>query len=391
VTLLTFFLAQAMAGPVPVAASAAEGTRPACLIGLAASYDRPYGPWAPWNVPVLGLPRHADSKRYARQLWRSGSETRGNINLTFEDYTYPVYDARLADSWRPIEVAQPSNLHGSAVPWHPDWSSATGSDGQVIILDPDSGREWDLWQIEFDGSTVSASNGSVVPGSYWIRETGFPPSRGAGIPYLAMLVRPAEVARNLIPHALSMPIKGIDKSRFVPPATKSDGLGVDGSVPDGIPEGTRFALHVSDSEIEAWASSLPISPAGRQSARVIARALRDYGWFITDNGGSAHLQFEDRLTAGPAWDMLGLGKVEDGGKEYPRDLLDGLIREDRIYAIVPSDQYPAELRASPDEGPARASVQQHAEQERALHAEGQCPWGARASRARERGADADPP
>ena len=32
-------------------------------------------------------------------------------------------------------------------------------------------------------------------------------------------------------------------------------------------------------------------------------------------------------------------------KEYPRDLLDGLITPDNIYAIAPSDQYPAALRA----------------------------------------------
>ena len=72
---------------------------------------------------------------------------------------------------------------------------------------------------------------------------------------------------------------------------------------------------------------------------MIARALRDYGWFVTDHAGSAHLQFEDRLTAAAGWTALGLGRITAGGKEYPRDLLDGLLQRDRIHAIVPSNQY----------------------------------------------------
>jgi hypothetical protein len=348
-TALAAVLAQAAAGAASVAAAPAGDARPSCLVELAASYERPFGPWAPWNVPVIGLPTHLDSQRYVEQLWRHASERPGNINLTFEEYTYPVYEGRMAEGWYPVETEQPSNLDGAEIPWHPGWLPASGSDGQVIILDPESGREWDLWRVRFDGSTVRASNGRLVPGSYWTREVGHPASRGAGIPYLAMLVRPAEIARNLIPHALSMAIRGIHESQFVPPATNSDGSVAEWAVAEGIPEGTRFALDVTDAEIKAWAASLPISAEGRQSARVIARALRDYGWFITDNGGSAHLQFEDRLTAGPAWATLGLDVTVAGDKQYPRDLLDGLLREERIYAVVPSDRYPAELRASPEQ------------------------------------------
>jgi hypothetical protein len=165
-----------------------------------------------------------------------------------------------------------------------------------------------------------------------------------------MLVRPAEIARHRIPHALSMSTRGIHKSKFVPPATSTDGSVAEWAVANGIPEGTRFALRVTDAEIDAWVASLPLSAVAKQSAHTIARALRDYGWFITDNGGSAHLQFEDRLTAGPAWSLLGLDRTLVDGNEYPRDLLDGLMRKDRIYVIAPSDEYPAALRASADRG-----------------------------------------
>jgi hypothetical protein len=209
----------------------------------------------------------------------------------------------------------------------------------VIVLDPPTGREWNLWQVSFSSGIVTATNGNLVPGSYWSKTDGFAPSGGSGIQYLAMLVRPQEVASGVIRHALSMPVKGVNRTLCIPPATKTDRgrFGID----NGVPEGMRFFLRASDSQIESWIAGLPAGLGGttRQSTRVIARALRDYGWFITDHAGSAHLQFEDRLTAAAGWNALGLGRISAAGKEYPRDLLDGLLQPDRIAAILPSDQY----------------------------------------------------
>ncbi|MBW2458255.1 MAG: hypothetical protein JRI68_27370 [Deltaproteobacteria bacterium] len=73
----------------------------------------------------------------------------------------------------------------------------------------------------------------------------------------------------------------------------------------------------------------------------MAVALRDYGWFITDTAGSAKFQLEAQESAMDEWVALGLEAYEASDThEYPRDLLDGLITEARIYALVPSDQYP---------------------------------------------------
>jgi hypothetical protein len=304
------------------------------------SYPQPFGPNAPWNIPVTVFPRRVDSDTYRNRLWDIGVNRPGNFDLTFDDYTYPVYDASTATMQAKVVVREDwgSNLVGKTIPWNPNWVPSHGFwtgdpsvDSQVIILDPVTGREWDLWQVSYSSGTVTISYGDLVPGSYWTREQGFAPSRGSGIPYLAMLVRPEEIAAGAIRHALSMPAHNIDRSVFVAPATKTDG-DVFG-VRNGIPEGMRFALDVTDADIEAWATNLSLSDVGKQSARIIATALRDYGWFITDNAGTAHIQFEDRATAGAEWEALGLGTVSAGGKEYPRDLLDGLMLRDRIYAV----------------------------------------------------------
>jgi hypothetical protein len=302
-------------------------------------YCRPFGSGAPWNVPVAEVPRHPGSSTFVQRLWNDAPDRPGNFNLSFDEYTYPVYFVADSAGLYPVRTRWRSNLDGKKIPWNPRWRPASGSDAQVIILDPDVGAEWDLFAVSFDGTTVHAQNGSRIPGDYRRKEDGHPPSRGAGIQYLAMLVRPVEIAQGGIHHALSMPIRNTDGEYYVPPATK---LEFPDQPPDGIPEGMRFALDVSDGEIEQWLLTLPrsLSAETRRSARIIATALRDYGWFITDTSGAAHLQFEDRLTAEAGWRKLGLHEQTVGGRAYPRDLLDGLITPQRIYTLVPSDQYP---------------------------------------------------
>ncbi|CAI8821753.1 hypothetical protein [Methylocaldum szegediense] len=296
-------------------------------------YLRPFGPNAPWNRPVKVLPRHPQSDVLAERLWMFGPSRPGNFNLSFSGYTYPVYtvDSATVAVW--VQAGM-GNLNGTQIPWNPNWRAASGSDSQVIILDPATGREWDLWQVNAKGTRVFVSNGNLVPGSYLTKEDGFKPSRGCGIPYLAMLVRPEEIAQGKIEHALSMPIRNTAQT-FVPPATKSDGK----TTENGIPMGTRFALDITDAEIDAWVNSLPrqLPLQTRRSARIIAVALRDYGWFITDTAGGAHFQFEDYATAQGKWEELGLGERSIGWKNYPTDLLDGLITRERIYAIAPSN------------------------------------------------------
>ena len=301
-------------------------------------YCRPFGPRAPWNTSAESVPRHPKSTTFAKRLWHRASDRPGNFNLTFDGYTYPVYYVADSVGLYPIKTRWGSNIDGKNIPWNPRWQPASGSDAQVIILDPDTGTEWDLFDVRFDGTTLHAQNGSRVPGDYRRKEDGHPPSRGIGIQYLAMLVRPEEIAQGEIRHALSMPIRNTNGKYFVPPATK---LEWPDNPANGIPEGMRFALDVSDHDIDEWLHMLPrgLSESTRKSARIIATALREYGWFITDTSGAAHLQFEDRLTAEEDWRKLGLEMQTVGGKEYPRDLLDGLFKEERIYTLVPSDQY----------------------------------------------------
>jgi hypothetical protein len=272
------------------------------------------------------MPPHPDSAALVSKLWRASA-----ITVTTRDYTYPVYYAAQATATYTVKCRYPDwgNLHGKTIRWNPAWKPSHGFysgnddyDNQVIVLDPATGREWNLWQVKAPDTVnriLRCGSASLVPGSYWTKTDGFKPPRGCGIQCFAMLTTAAEVRDGAIRHALSMPTRGIDKTAYVPPATKTDGGTAAYAVAGGIPMGTRFALRVTDAELAAWA-------AGRQSALVIGRAVRDYGLIVTDNAGATHVQLEDRKSAGAAWDALGL--------TYPRDLLRGLVREDRLYATA---------------------------------------------------------
>ncbi|AZQ65910.1 hypothetical protein EF888_01430 [Silicimonas algicola] len=306
------------------------------------AYVRPFSPDAPWNIPVAGLPRAENSEELASKLWDDSYTDREvrNFNINNTSYTYPVYEVTEDTPDFPVVDRNGwGNLGGTRIPFDPSWEAAPGSDAQIIILDPATGREWNLWQAEFDGNSVNVSNGNLVPGSYFDNEEGFAPSRGVGIQYSAMLVRPEEVAQGVIEHALSMPIQNTSGSEFVAPGTKLEFPGVR---LDGIPEGTRFALDVSYDDIDAHIARLPdsVSDVTANSLRTIMVAMKDYGWFITDTAGSAHFQLESTTSAREEWEELGMIDKDYGGAVYPRDALDGLMTESRIVAFVPSDQYP---------------------------------------------------
>ena len=62
-------------------------------------------------------------------------------------------------------------------------------------------------------------------------------------------------------------------------------------------EGLVLALAPSRLE-EALRLLSTLPPETVRAARIIAVALRDYGWFITDTAGAATFQFEANVTAG---------------------------------------------------------------------------------------------
>jgi hypothetical protein len=342
------------------------------------SFTRAFGPAAPWNRPVAGLTQHTDSATLSSRLLADGSVTPGDFNCTFSQYTYSVYE-KDGSGGKPaatttIQVSFTDHGHptwgnvteGTLVPWNPAWLPSGGfwagsnaEDNWLIILDTSTGEEIDLWQVSLVSGKLQVGSANKIAGDY---RTKIAPvasdigARGCGIQNLAFLVRSKEVESGVIEHALGMPTRAESTPTaplpFVSPAQKTDGNVNLGAVTNpGIPSGTRFYLNMTDTELDTWVAALPsaLGTAGKNSARIIAQALRDYGWFISDSAGNAaHFQFEDYNSAD--WTALGLQPQTIGGKPYPESLLDGLITSGRLRAIVPSNLYPAYVPPEPASG-----------------------------------------
>lgn len=305
---------------------------------------RPFGPKAPWNVRVEHLAVHPESDLLVGRMFIDDRGQRAaRFQITIDTHTFPVYDATTSLGPTPIKTYWPSNLTGK-IPWNPAWKPGVGADAMMIVLDEANGLEWDLEKVDFRIQVINAARANMVTGDYRKKEDGFLGSRGSGIPYLAGLVRPQEVQAGRIDHALSMSVPNISGTTFVAPALKAE---FPQGAKFGIPAGTRFALRATDQEIDLWLNSLPkeLTLRTRDTARIIAVALRDYGWFITETSPANLFHFESRVTAEKAWLGLGFEAKKVRRNEYPRDLMDSLLTSERIIAYAPSDQYPEAWRA----------------------------------------------
>jgi hypothetical protein len=311
-----------------------------------------FSPAAAWNIPAGGLPTATadtnaglDSATLVTRLL----SVNPYFKLTVDSYTFPVFEATASTPLATLairDVAGGSVPQGTRIPWDPAWVPSGGQwdgdrdkDAQAIVLVPATGQEYDLWQARYraDAGVLRCTHAHQGVDSY---VTGFgvrPRARSVGLQYLAMTLLARELAGpDDIRHALAVGIPNQHSSLSYPPANGTDGGGYWGS-PAGVPAGTRFALLAADAEIEAFVARYPAALPGtyRDAGRKLLRCLRDYGFVVTDNAGSAHFWLEDRNSGAAAYDAAGLGPLIVRGVPYPNRLLQGLFTTDNLRALAP--------------------------------------------------------
>jgi hypothetical protein len=255
---------------------------------------RSYSVNSPWNTPI-------SSKAEYDPL--SSTYVAGFSGIFGSDptqYTYPVYEVDAATPKRIINVSgyfsevvndtTISNVKSSpvAIPLPADATPSAGSDSQIVFWNRETGDEWGLTgAIRSTNGTWSASSGY----HYNTNWDAAPPvgnskfaSRGAGLPFMAGLVRPCEIKRTHIDHALAFAYP-LASPLFISPASKSDGESI------GLPEGARIQLDpaLTDQQIEAWGCT--------GSCLTIAHALQEYGMILVDRSDHPKLYAEDDVTA----------------------------------------------------------------------------------------------
>lgn len=149
----------------------------------------------------------------------------------------------------------------------------SGSDSKVGIIRKDTGEAWELWlaRKQPDGSWLAGSAGktNVKTGSGFFAES----TTGSGGSSFN-LVRPDEFAAGRIDHALVISAKTDHVARyFVSPAIRTDGKSTYAAA---IPEGARVQLD----------PNFDVSKLQQPWMRVVAKALQEYGAYVTDRGGA---------------------------------------------------------------------------------------------------------
>ncbi len=265
-----------------------------------------FSPDSFWNTPLPANPAiHADNARFLR--FSSWSTSSPGVHINLKTWTIPLYAADAATPLRPIGRRIATELHGSQFlansrpylhPGHPEGHHASfgptipipaaaepdgQTDAHLAIIDSERRQAWDMWAAHrtpagdweantgisysldgpgvFDPADFAARNGeSIHP---------YGPGRAVGVPIIAGLILHDELLAGRIEHKLAFACRasGLLAHHF-PPA-----IWTDGGVPGGPPAGVVFQL---DPALDL--DALALSPG----ARVVARALQEYGAVLVD-------------------------------------------------------------------------------------------------------------
>jgi hypothetical protein len=147
---------------------------------------------------------------------------------------------------------------------------AGDGDRHALLVDRSSCRLYELFALRRGASGWEAGSGAV-----WnlrrprMRPAGWTSADAAGLPILPLLARYDEVARGRVAHALRFTVRR-SRRAYVHPARHFASKLTDPSLPR---MGERLRLK----------ASVDISRFPRQ-ARVLARAMKEYGLIVADNG-----------------------------------------------------------------------------------------------------------
>lgn len=249
---------------------------------------------SPVYIADANTPRH-DIMLTCGSTWEIGVDVLKDVPIP--DYAEPANDIDGADN--PVPAA--------------GCGENSAQDNNMVVIDMASRCEYDFWQARLNNGQWLASWGNGISiDSIGVYAKGLS-TRGSGFAFLAGVIWPYELSANTISHALlfSLPNEMVSGGGPVPPATETDG---ESSYAYALPEGARLRL---DPSLDL--NSLGLTPA----ELTIARAMQEYGMFLTDRGG------------GPVIALYAVDPVSVSGNPY-----DGLLPDVNYVSLsgIPLDR-----------------------------------------------------
>jgi hypothetical protein len=253
---------------------------------------------------VQDWPVDSNSAEFVNDFVTDYRDNYGTVGVN----SMPIYSVPANQAEASISVSSGCNSFlsstGSEIPI-PSFTSLNGSsDSPLVIWQPSTQTDWELWQASEQSS-----------GSYWACWGGkldmatsdgvFPPTLGlsaTGISYLATTITEADVASGSINHAIAITLPTC--SGYVYPADHGDCTGASGQPAEG--QWFRLSADVA-------------MPSGLSPfAQMVFRALQNYGAVVTDRGGSVSIESE-QTSDWPAEGHSGTDPITaswDGQQEY---------------------------------------------------------------------------
>ena len=278
------------------------------------SCKRPYPAESIWNVPIdwniAKIHPMSDLMMkafFGSENWIGADTSRYTPNVYWVSNRTPLVSVQLMKNRFRDAINDQTLQYGepAGVVWLPlpaNARPAVGTDGQLVVINVDTGEEWGLNKGYID------SEGNWFAGGvyrYHIENSGVPPEgfgqRGAGISQLAGIVRRCEVEQGRVEHAVTLAYdypcepevcQGNGWPASIPPFRKTDGRG---TASFDIPEGARLAIRpeVSPEEIKQ-------ACAGLKGCIVWVLSMQTYGGFVVDNSDHPKTYAEGDATAN--WD-----------------------------------------------------------------------------------------
>jgi hypothetical protein len=257
-----------------------------------APYD-PFSPSSVWNAPIPNnAPLVSNSSTLVASLVQQVQTYGAWINS--RQWSTPVYSVPAKQHTVSVTVDHATAMYTnatdaanlaqqlSAVPIPPNAQPAPGTDHHMIIWQPSTNTEWEMWLV----SRVTTSTGATEWHAGWgariqnvSLSSGIAPypfgATASGVSELGGLMTANEITNASITHALALAVPDTAGwGQFVWPANRTDGRSV---ASDAIIEGTRFRL---DPTLNVYSLGLP------PVAQAMALAAQRYGIVLRDTAGA---------------------------------------------------------------------------------------------------------
>jgi len=234
-----------------------------------------------WNQRVDRLAVAPDSARIVASIgleqgmhpdFGSGRYEGRPIGIPFDVVSHRTPRSRVR-----FEYADESNRVRYPIPRGVHIEGGAGADGDrhALLVDRDACKLYELFALKRTKGRWTAGSGATWSlRSNKLRPRGWTSADAAGLPILPGLARYDEVRRGRIDHALRFTVSQT-RNAFVFPAR-------------------HFASSLSDPALPRMGERLrlrgdfDVSRLPRQ-ARIVARALKEYGMFVADNGSDWYL------------------------------------------------------------------------------------------------------